>query len=99
MRTTHFSPILFNALQLAGQDRHNITDETFAQFRDFINERLRVAWELQDWPDLTRVTQLTVSNDGNGLVTAAIPADAGLYLLRQRPSRNHEGCFVELPSV
>lgn len=77
MRTTHFSPILFNSLQLAGQDRHNISDETFAQFRDFNNERLRVAWELQDWPDLTRVAQLTVSNNGNGLVTAAIPADAG----------------------
>jgi hypothetical protein len=77
MRTTHFSPILFNALQLSGQDRHNITDETFAQFRDFINERLRVAWESQDWPDLTRITQLTVSDDGNGLVTATIPAEAG----------------------
>jgi len=77
MRTTHFSPILFNALQLAGQDRHYITEETFAQFRDFINERLRVAWELQDWPDLTRVAQLTVTNDGAGLVTAAIPAVAG----------------------
>lgn len=80
MRTTHFSPILFNALQYAGQDRHIVSDETFAQFRDFINERVRHAWESQDWPDLLRVVQLTVTNDGNGLVTAAIPADAGEIL-------------------
>lgn len=80
MRTTHFSPILFNALQYSGQDRHIISEETFAQFRDFINERVRHAWESQDWPDLLRVVQLTVTNDGNGLVTAAIPADAGEIL-------------------
>lgn len=77
MRTTHFSPILFNSLQLAGQDRHNITSETFAQFRDLLSERLRMIWEAQDWPDLVRVSQLTVTNDGAGRVTAAIPADAG----------------------
>jgi hypothetical protein len=80
MRTTHFSPILFNALQYSGQDRHIVSEETFAQFRDFINERVRHAWESQDWPDLLRVVQLTVTNDGNGLVTAAIPADAGEIL-------------------
>lgn len=80
MRTTHFSPILFNALQYSGQDRHIVSEETFAQFRDFINERVRHAWESQDWPDLIRVVQLTVTNDGNGLVTAAIPADAGEIL-------------------
>ena len=77
MRTTHFSPIFFNSLQYAGQDRHNISEETFAQFRDFINERIRHAWESQDWPDLIRVAQLTVTDNGLGLVTAAIPADAG----------------------
>jgi hypothetical protein len=80
MRTTHFSPILFNALQYSGQDRHNISEETFAQFRDFINERVRNAWESQDWPDLIRVAQLTVTDNGSGLVTAAIPADAGEVL-------------------
>jgi hypothetical protein len=80
MRTTHFSPILFNALQLAGQDRQYITSETFAQFRDFISDRTRMIWESQDWPDLVRVAQLTVTDDGNGRVTAAIPADAGEIL-------------------
>ena len=80
MRTTHFSPILFNALQLSGQDRHNITSETFAQFRDFISERIRMIWESQEWPDTTRVAQLVVTDDGAGRVTAAIPADAGEIL-------------------
>lgn len=79
MRLTNFSSVLFEGLQLAGQDRHNISDETFAQFRDFGNARLRQAWESQDWPDLVRVAQLVVS-ESNGLVTAAIPADAGEVL-------------------
>jgi len=79
VRLTNFSSVLFEGLQLAGQDRHNISDETFAQFRDFGNARLRQAWESQDWPDLVRVAQLTVTTS-NGLVTAAIPADAGEVL-------------------
>lgn len=79
MRTTHFSPILFNALQLSGQDRHHISSETFAQFRDFISERIRMIWESQEWPDTTRVAQLVITAN-NGLVTGAIPADAGEIL-------------------
>ena len=79
MRTVNFSTILFEGIQLAGQDRHNISDETFAQFRDFANQRLRMAWESQDWPDLVRVAQFTVTASG-GTVTAAIPADAGEVL-------------------
>lgn len=79
MRTTHFSPILFQALQLSGQDRHNITSETFAQFRDFISDRIRMIWESQEWPDTTRVAQLTLT-DTNGMVTGAFPADAGEIL-------------------
>lgn len=79
MRAVNFSTILFEGIQLAGQDRHNISDETFAQFRDFANQRLRMAWESQDWPDLVRVAQLTV-NGTTGTVTAAIPADAGEVL-------------------
>ena len=79
MRAVNFSTILFEGIQLAGQDRHNISDETFAQFRDFANQRLRMAWESQDWPDLVRVAQFTV-NATTGTVTAAIPADAGEVL-------------------
>lgn len=79
MRLIDFSTILFEGLQLAGQDRHLLSDETFAQFRDFANQRLRMAWESQDWPDLVRVSQFTVTAT-SGTVTAAIPADAGEVL-------------------
>lgn len=81
MRTTHFSPILFNSLQLAGQDRHNISSETFAQFRDIISERIRMIWESQDWPDLVRFVDIssTITNV-DGLVQAGIPSDAGEVL-------------------
>lgn len=79
MRTVNFSTILFEGLQLSGQDRHNISEETFAQFRDFANQRLRMAWESQDWPDLVRIAQFTVTAT-SGTVTAAIPADAGEVL-------------------
>lgn len=81
MRTTHFSPILFNALQLAGQDRHIVSEETFAQFRDFISERIRMIWESQDWPDIVRFTDITSTITAvDGLVQAGIPADAGEVL-------------------
>jgi hypothetical protein len=81
MRTTHFSPILFNSLQLAGQDRHIVSEETFAQFRDFISERIRMIWESQDWPDIVRFTDITSSITAvDGLVQAGIPADAGEVL-------------------
>lgn len=79
MRTVNFSTILFEGIQLSGLDRHNIGEETFAQFRDFANQRLRMAWESQDWPDIMRVAQLTVTAT-TGTVTAAIPADAGEML-------------------
>jgi hypothetical protein len=79
MRTVNFSTILFEGIQLSGLDRHNIGEETFAQFRDFANQRLRMAWESQDWPDIVRVAELTVDAT-TGTVTAAIPADAGEML-------------------
>lgn len=63
MRITDFSTVLFEALQYAGQDRHNIRSETFAQFRDFCNARLRSVWELASWPDLIRLVQFTSVTD------------------------------------
>lgn len=79
MTTIDFSNVLFEALQVSGNDRHNISDETFAQFRDFINSRLRVAWEAYDWPDVMRLEELTlVENDGD--VTAVLPTEAGYIM-------------------
>lgn len=76
MTTVDFSTVLFESLQLSGNDRHNISDETFAQFRDFVNSRLRVAWEAYEWPDIMRLDELTL-NEVDGDVTAALPTEAG----------------------
>lgn len=67
MRTIDFSQVLFDALQYSGNDRHNITDETFAQFRDFAHSRLREAWEMNPWSDICRITTFTATQDANGL--------------------------------
>lgn len=80
MRTTDFSQILFEALQYSGNDRHNITDETFSQFRDFITARLREGWEQDEWPDLCRLAQFTTSMDSNNVVSFTLPSDAGEVL-------------------
>jgi len=63
MRTVDFSQILFNALQFSGNDRNNISAETFAQFRDFSQFRLREAWESSQWPDVTRLEYFTTQVD------------------------------------
>lgn len=63
MRTIDFSTVLFEALQYAGQDRHNIRSESFAQFRDFCGARMRNVWEMQNWPDLMRLTEFTSVTD------------------------------------
>lgn len=73
MRTIDFNQVLFDALQYSGNDRHNITAETFAQFRDFISARLREAWESFDWPDTCVLAQFTTSTDANS-VTYFTPA-------------------------
>lgn len=80
MRSTNFSQILFESLQYSGNDRHNITDETFAQFRDFISARLREAWEQDEWIDLCRLAQFTVTTDANKVTYFTLPSDAGEVL-------------------
>jgi len=80
MRTTDFSTILFNALQFSGNDRNNISDETFQQFRDFANASLREAWETVQWSDICRIVDFTTTVDENG-VGYFIPAtEAGEIL-------------------
>jgi hypothetical protein len=67
MRTTDFSKVLFDALQYSGNDRHNITSETFAQFRDFASARMREAWESNQWADVCRLSPFTASIDANNV--------------------------------
>jgi hypothetical protein len=77
LRTVDFSTILFESLQLAGLDRWNITDETFGQVRDITNQRLRTAWESQQWPELIKIVKLTISLDANNAQVCLVPTDAG----------------------
>jgi hypothetical protein len=80
MRTQNYSQILFDALQYSGNDRQNITDETFAQFRDFSNARMREAWEANNWSDICRLVQFTTTQDSNMVVSFAPASDAGEIL-------------------
>lgn len=80
MRLIDFSKILFEAIQYSGNDRHNISDESFAQFRDFANGRLRQAWEMHDWPDLVGLAQFTSTTDANEIPYFTPIASAGEIL-------------------
>lgn len=77
MRTIDFNTILFESLQLAGQDRNNLTSqpETFQQFRDFANSRMRYAWDSFEWPFAIRFAQVVVTTV-NEVMEAEYPADA-----------------------
>jgi hypothetical protein len=76
MRTANFSQILFDALQYSGNDRHNITAETFAQFRDFASARIREAWETIQWADVCRLVEFTTTTDANGVISFSPAAEA-----------------------
>ena len=80
MRTANYSQILFDSLQYSGNDRHNITSETFAQFRDFANARIREAWESNQWPDVCRLVEFTTTTDANGVVSFAPVSEADQIL-------------------
>ena len=87
MRTTDFSKVLFDALQYSGNDRHNITSETFAQFRDFASARMREAWESNQWTDICRLSPFTTSIDVNNVAyfTPAEEADEILGVYSRNP--------------
>lgn len=86
MRTVDFSQVFFNALQFSGNDRQNIQPETFAQFRDFINYRLREIWESFPWTETTVITNftVTVAND-IAYFTPAANADEILGVFNKNP--------------
>jgi len=63
MRTVDFSQVLFDAVQFTGNDRNNINADTFAQFRDFAQFRLKEAWESNQWNDVVRLQYFTTQTD------------------------------------
>lgn len=80
MRTQNFSNILFNALQYSGNDRNNISNETFQQFRDFASTSMREAWETVQWTDICRIVDFTTTVDANGVGYFIPASDAGEIL-------------------
>jgi len=78
VRTTDFSTILFDSVNLCGYDLSNITEQQFRTVRQFANQRLRLAWESYPWFSLTRFVEATVSHDTTtDLRTVPIPSDSG----------------------
>ncbi len=81
MRTVDYSTLMYRWMQLAGLDRAAITSINFNTFRDFASNRIEHIWKNDYWPDLIRVSSpQTVSVDGNGVRTVALPSDAGELL-------------------
>jgi len=77
MRTADFSRILFEAIQLCGLDRDEVSDATFSQIRDFASMRLRYVWEYDTFPQVIRFAELTILKDANDAPYFVIPADCG----------------------
>lgn len=80
MRAIDFSQVLFDALQYSGNDRNNITEATFGQFRDFAHSRLREAWESNQWYEVCRVDDFTTTQDSSGTNYFVPSADASEIL-------------------
>jgi hypothetical protein len=80
MRIANYSQVLFDALQYSGNDRQNITADTFAQFRDFTNARMREAWEASDWIDICRIAKNAITVDTLGVASFVPIATAGEIL-------------------
>lgn len=87
MRSIDFSQVLFEAIQYSGNDRHTITDQTFAQFRDFCSTRLKEAWEKNQWPDVVRFAPFTAVIDSDGVNSFTPVSDADEVI----------GCWKSLP--
>lgn len=80
MRTQDLSQIIIDAIQYSGNDRNNITPETFAQFRDFAHARLREAWESNQWYDICRIVPFTATLDSNSVNSFTPASDASEIL-------------------
>lgn len=97
MRSIDFSTIFFEALQYAGQDRHNIRSETLAQFRDFCSARMRNVWEMQNWPDLIRLVEFTTTTDPITEVPYFVPTAAAgevLSVFNKNPQQTTKALSV-----
>jgi len=79
MQTLKFSNVVYGVAQLAGLDRDNLPTHFFKQVRDLANPRMALAWETEYWPDLLRISELTVTTT-DSVSSIAYPTDAGEVL-------------------
>jgi hypothetical protein len=97
MRTTDFSTILLDAINLCGYDTNNISDSNFRTIRQFANQRLRMAWEAYPWFSLTKMSeQALTKNLTTGITTMDIPSDCGeiVGVYRQNPLATTQSIYV-----
>lgn len=76
MKTVDFSTILNETIQLCGLDAEDFTVSTFKQLRDFISNRIRMAWEHDRFPDIIRYENVPVLTE-NYVNYCIKPANAG----------------------
>jgi hypothetical protein len=76
MRTIPLGSVFYRYLQLTGQDKANIADGDFQQFVDFCSSRMDLVWNQDDWPELIRYAEIATTQNGDGSITATVPADA-----------------------
>ena len=58
MKTVPFSEILAEMCQLIGLDRNTLNDKSFNAVRDFINRRLSMIWDREEWPDIQQMYRI-----------------------------------------
>lgn len=77
MKTLDFSSVIYGVAQLAGHDRDTLPTHFVGQVRDWADQRIEVAWESENWIEVTRYAQLSVATGGDGAIYAPVPSDAG----------------------
>ncbi len=97
MRNANYSQVLFDALQYSGNDRQNITPDTFAQFRDFSNARMREAWEASQWTDICRIAKNAITVDALGVASFVPIATAGEILAVYSKNPQETTKAVQIP--
>ena len=85
MKTVPFSAILAESCQLIGLDRNTLNDKSFAAVRDFVNRRLSMIWDREDWPDIQEIQRLWPGVPITGITTdpVLIFTELGTELLQE----------------
>lgn len=97
MRTTDFSNILLDAINLCGYDSGNVSDSNFRTIRQFCNQRLRMAWEAYPWHSLTVISEAPVTKDSvTNIASLPVPVDSGeiVGVYRQNPLATTQATYT-----